>query len=285
MKLSNRMKIIFNLIKGKNLRSFNLLSNEISENKNKSITNSIINNAVNTKINIQKGKIVLFKKGAFKIKNIDFEDENVYTCAFGDKGEKINNNNYNYKIICFSDKEPIIENVETFFPINWHHDLKKMSLFHKYITPMLDKKNGKKFIWVDSRINVSEEIIQDLFQLLEQHELVLFKHYERSDIYEELKAIFKANRASSFEINKAQNKLMKENFSSEILYETGIIAFKTSTEILNLFTEIYGFCDSIIKRDQIAMPYVLKKNNFKAHIYNNGVTHLRNTNGIEVKKW
>ncbi len=280
MKFNDKLKIIFNLIMGKNVRAHNTLNKLIVVNEN-----DISGKKVNP-INLNP-KSKLLRQGLFKLRNLKWENNNIYSAAFGEKGKVIEDNKFSYKVICFCDGPLKNPNIEQIFPIFWNQNLKKLSLIHKYIAPLANGKDdyGKKFIWIDSRIELTESLTNELFSLLDKHNLILFSHYERSDLFSELKAIHKANRATIEEISAAEKFLKKQNFQYDFLFETGVMAFNLNDEIYNIFREVYGFCERYISRDQIALPYILAKYNFKPYIYDDGNTNLREVNGIEVKSW
>lgn len=284
MKFNEKIKIIFNLIRGKNLRAHNALNRIILVNENNALKN--VNKKKENPINLSK-KSELLRQGLFKLRNLTWRNNNIYSAAFGEKGKVIEENKFNYKVICFSDGPLKNPNIEQIFPIFWNQNLKKLSLIHKYIAPLANIKDdyGKKFIWIDSRIELTENITNELFSLLDKHNLVLFSHYERSDLFSELKAIHKANRATIEEISRTEKLLKNENFKYDFLFETGVIAFNLNDEISNIFKEVYGFCERYISRDQIALPYILAKYNIRPYIYDDGNTNLREVNGIEVKTW
>jgi hypothetical protein len=284
MKFSEKLKIILNLITGKNVRAHNTLKRFMMVNE-KDILKNISKKELNP-INLN-NKSKLLRQGLFKLRNLTWQKNNIYSASFGEKGKVIEDNKYNYKVICFSDGPLKNQNIEQIFPIFWNQNLKKLSLIHKYIAPLANGEGdyGKKFIWIDSRIELTENITNELFSLLDKHNLVLFSHYERSDLFSELKAIHKANRATIEEISRAEKFLKNENFKYDFLFETGVIAFNLNNEISDIFKEVYGFCENYISRDQIALPYILAKYNVKPYIYDDGNTNLREVNGIEVKSW
>lgn len=270
-----------NIIQGKNVRAYNRISKVINDKNNlKNSSDSQENNQIINK------KIKLIKNGYFAYKQIILPNESLYTAAFGVKGKIINENYYETSINCFTDIELNNQYINTIKPIFWNSSLKKISLFHKYMSLLTSESNyDKKFIWIDSRITISNHIRNQIISTLDGCDLVLFSHYERSDIYDELNAIFKAKRASIEQISNAFKFFRDNSFHTKELFETGIIGFKLTAHIQKLFTSIYGFCNQHIQRDQIAMPYLLINSGVNYKIFNNGQTNLRNTEGIEVKTW
>lgn len=286
MNINEKLKIIFNLIMGKNVRAHNKLSKFLISDTTNIVTNIDKKDSSSTNPSLV-NKSKLLRKGLFKLRKLTWRKTNIYSAAFGKKGLVIENNEFESKVICFCDSQLKNPNVETWYPIFWNQNLKKLSLIHKYIAPLANGNMdyGKKFIWIDSRIEISEKLVSELFLLLDKNNLILFSHYERSDLFDELKAIYKANRASAEEVNAAAELLRSENFKSNLLFETGVVAFKLNEEISKVFREVYGFCERYIARDQIAMPYILSKHEITPFIYDGGNTNLREVSGIKVKSW
>jgi hypothetical protein len=69
------------------------------------------------------------------------------------------------------------------------------------------------------------------------------------------------------------------------LFETGVMAFKAGPEVAALFRRVFGLCYRYVPRDQLVLPVALHGANVKVHLYDGGVTHLRNAVGVTVKSW
>jgi len=223
--------------------------------------------------------------GFYVLKKINFKSENIYTAAFDLKGSVVKNNKYKLETICFSDKNYLIDNLIFNKPLKWDVNLKKLSLFHKYMSPFFDSEINeiKKFIWIDARVEITEKISRELFDLLDKHDLIFFKHPWISNLHDELKEISRNERASDYEVMQANELINKINIKDH--FETNIFAFKNTKENLQLFKEIYGFCSVVIQRDQVAVPYLLSLNKVKYHLYKNGDVFSRTAEGVDVKPW
>jgi hypothetical protein len=167
----------------------------------------------------------------------------------------------------------------------WDAAPKLITLFHKYALCSL-MPAGIKMLWLDSRVTISPEVAQDVFGSLDTHDLCLMKHYERDCVYEEILAVLEGRRSTAAHCEEFSRHLRELDFPRGAgLFETGMMAFKSSPQVAALFRRVFGLCYRHVPRDQLALPVALQGSGVSVRLYADGASHLRNSPGIELKSW
>lgn len=212
--------------------------------------------------------------------------EVVFTCVVGDRHllEDVHGDS-THEHVLFSDRELPCTGWEKRPLLFWDLSPKLITLFHKYAMASLIE-DGTKLLWVDSRVSVQPEVAASLFEQLDRTPLCLFRHHERQCVYDEVVAVLVANRALSWQCEAFSRHIRERAFPRNAgLFETGVMAFRVCPEIRSLFRSVFSLCARYAPRDQLALPLALEMGSVDPIVFNEGVTHLRNTPGIVVKRW
>ncbi len=121
-------------------------------------------------------------------------------------------------------------------------------------------------LYVDGNVRVISNIEECFGYINDKTGLAMHDHSKRNDVYEEAKACIKLNKGNKKNIKQLVKEFKEENFPYNYgLFEAGVIAIdlknKNSKIILNDWYQ--DFIKSETERDQLTLPYVLWKNNFK----------------------
>lgn len=209
----------------------------------------------------------------------------VFTAVAGDRHAMPNNTTVWPDMRVYGDTPMSLSGWKFIPSLYWDASPKMMALFHKYCLASL-VPDGTKLIWVDSRVSVQQTIIHEISAVLDEADVCVFKHYERDCVYTELVEIVRAGRASYAEAEHFEARLRSEDFPmSDGLFETGVMGMRSTARTASTLRRVFGLARRYIPRDQVTLPLALKGSGLKVHVFNNGVTNLRNTPGVFVHKW
>lgn len=212
--------------------------------------------------------------------------EVIFTCVVGDRHalESVDAE-LCYEHVLYVDRDVAMDGWNQRPLLFWDAAPKLITLFHKFALCSLVPA-GTKMIWLDSRVNINAEVARTIFSALDEHDLCLFRHYERDCVYDEMLAVLEARRSSSTHCEEYARYLRDLEFPRKGgLFETGVMAFKAGPDVSALFRKIFGLCYRYVPRDQLALPVALSDSPVRVQVYDGGVTHLRNTPGVTVKSW
>lgn len=212
--------------------------------------------------------------------------EVIYTCVVGDRHALQSvDAELRYEHVLYVDRDVPMVGWNQRPLLFWDPSPKLITLFHKFSLCSLVPA-GTKMIWLDSRVNITADVAQRVFAALDDSDLCLFRHYERDCVYDEVLAVLGAGRSSSAHCEEYARYLRELGFPRNGgLFETGVMAFRAGPEVAELFRRVFGLCYRYVPRDQLALPVALAASSLKVHVYEGGVTHLRNTPGVTVKSW
>lgn len=186
----------------------------------------------------------------------------IYTCLIGDidKLEDPIFPNEKFEYICFSDK-PRKSSIWKIEPLIKKFNSSRLSArYHKTIvSSMLGDDN----LWQDSKITFNSKI-----DFIKNQKLCLPTHPIRNCIYEEAKKVVELGKDFSFNVNKIIEKYKQEQYPKKNgLYETSLV-LRSNCEEVKKINELWWEEIQICVRDQISLPYVLWKLNFKPELFN-----------------
>jgi hypothetical protein len=212
--------------------------------------------------------------------------EVIFTCVVGDRHALDSvDAELRYEHVLYVDRDVPMAGWNQRPLLFWDAAPKLITLFHKFAMCSLVPA-GTKMIWLDSRVNITPDVAQTIFAALDDDDLCLFRHYERDCVYDEMLAVLDARRSTSAHCEEYARYLRAQSFPRKGgLFETGVMAFKAGPEVAALFRKVFGLCYRYVPRDQLALPVALSDSKVKVHVYDGGVTHLRNAVGVTVKSW
>ncbi len=212
--------------------------------------------------------------------------EVIFTCVVGDRHFLTEpNSTTGFEHVLYVDRDLNFEAWNQRPLLFWDAAPKLITLFHKYSLASLVAE-GTKMLWVDSRVEISAEVAQNIFAALDHSDLCLFKHYERACVYDEILAVLEAKRSSAAQCEEYARLLREQSFPRNGgLYETGVMGFRVCPEVNELFRKVFGLCYRYASRDQLALPLALVGSGVRVHLYDGGENHLRSTEGVTVKSW
>jgi len=120
-------------------------------------------------------------------------------------------------------------------------------------------------IWLDANCSFIREV-DSLIDDLGDDDVAIFGHRERNCLYSEAKACIRYKKDSQSVINKQVKKYKKEGFPSNYgMWATHCIVYRPTREALSFFKIWYAEVTNHSYRDQISLPYALKKSKVKFH--------------------
>lgn len=209
----------------------------------------------------------------------------VFTCVIGDRHALTHNTTQYSDLLLYGDNDLRVPGWQRRAAFFWDPTPKRIVLFHKYqivnFSPI-----GQKFIWVDSRVSAQKHIIDSMFDVLDEHELCVFRHSERDCVHDEIDAVLAGNRATAAECDSYHEFFRLIGFPRhDGIFETGLIGFRVTADLRRAFRRLFGLCFRFAPRDQLALPVALRDFPLKTAVFNDGRTHLRNTPGVFVHTW
>jgi hypothetical protein len=212
--------------------------------------------------------------------------EVIFTCVVGDRHFLVEpHSTLGHEHVLYVDRDLNFEAWHQRPLLFWDAAPKLITLFHKYSLSALVAE-GTKMIWIDSRVEISAEVAQNIFAALDHSDLCLFKHYERDCVYDEILAVLDARRSSAAQCEEYARHLRERSFPRNGgLYETGVMGFRVCPAVVELFRKVFGLCYRYASRDQLALPLALVGSDVRVHLYDGGETHLRSAPGVTVKSW
>lgn len=211
----------------------------------------------------------------YEIINVTFEpvlDKKivVYSCIVGNydsvKDPIYFNDNVEY--ILFSDKD-IKSNFWKVRKIpSKVLKLKNKTLINRYIKlhPFEFFKDYDYSIYIDGNIKTLTDISGFVNCINNKTGIAMFKHHSRDCIYTEEKACLLQNKGNKDKIIEQINKYKLENFPKKygLLEGTIIVSDLKSKEAYKLLNDWWNeFYESGSLRDQLSLPYILWKNNYR----------------------
>ena len=211
----------------------------------------------------------------YEIINVTFEpvlDKKivVYSCIVGNY-DSINEPIYfndNVEYILFSDKD-IKSNFWKVRKIpSKILKLKNKTLINRYIKlhPFELFKDYDYSIYIDGNVKTLSDISGFVNCINRKTGIAMFKHHSRKCIYIEEKACILQNKGNKNKIIKQIEKYKSENFPTNfgLLEGTIIVSDLKNENAKNLLIDWWNeFYESESLRDQLSLPYVLWKNNYK----------------------
>ena len=199
----------------------------------------------------------------------------VYTALFGkyDKLLEIHNMNKHIDYICFTDNKDLTSRTWNIIYVNDDKDIENLDnaeknryikiLSHKYIS-----KEYEYSIYIDAVNGIIRDIMGLFDYAKKQYDengtlLILKKHGKRDNLYDEIKACIKQNKAPKDILELQYKKYKDENFEFNELYNNTILIRKNNCNELIEFEKLWW--DEFINfahRDQISLPYLIKTQNF-----------------------
>ena len=194
----------------------------------------------------------------------------VYSCIVGNY-DSINEPIYfndNVEYILFSDKE-IKSNFWKIKKIpSKVLKLKNKTLINRYIKlhPFEFFKDYEYSIYIDGNIKTLTDISGFVNCINNKTGIAMFKHHSRNCIYIEEKACLLQNKGNKDKLIEQINKYKLEKFPKNygLLEGTIIVSDLKSEKAKDLLIDWWNeFYESGSLRDQLSLPYVLWKNNYK----------------------
>lgn len=193
----------------------------------------------------------------------------VYTAITGDYDELHDPTyiDHNIEYVCFTNNKKIKSSIWRIVYVENEglSDVllaRKIKLFpHKYL-------NGRaSSIWVDGKL----QIIGDLQELVNTYcnssPIFCFSHFLRNCIYDEAVACLTNNKISKQEIMPQICSYYQEGYPFDAgLYETGFIYREHNEKVMCLMDAWWNEILKFTYRDQISLPYVVKKIGLKPDI-------------------
>ena len=189
------------------------------------------------------------------------------------------------------DREPV--HVKQSIPYDEHKFTdKNFPLRSKSMTPRLQAKIPKCFgwqlapgydyyIWLDGVFGLNHKhTIKQLLDKCRGHDMVVFKHLRRQNVYDEYRYIRRGLWQSSYIISRykdefldEQSKVIKEDksYKDDILLLGGIFMYKNTPQVQSALKEWWYHMTRYLIMDQLAFPYVLKKAGLKLNIQTHSI--------------
>ena len=195
-----------------------------------------------------------------------------YTALFGNyddikDAEKYFIKNKNFKFIIYTDQKSLKSNT---------HDVRYIERPHldATIANRIIKFNPYKYcsdcdfaIYHDANISIRKLFIEYIYQNSENFlDLNLFKHPMNISVNDELNTLFKIGKITNNEFRLSHQFLKKNKLNPKNLFlsENNILITKpNSLKWINISDELIFCLKNVVGRDQILLPAILKKHNFK----------------------
>lgn len=210
-------------------------------------------------------------------KNIAFINKRkvIYTCILGEYDKvyeplvKVENTKY----IMFSNNDKIREQLniweyrdipERIIKI-CHNDYILINRYIKMHPKELFPKDDYA-AYIDGSVELMLDITELFNQINDKTGLAMHRHRIRKDVYEEAKACIKNGKGNKKQIKKQIRNYKKEKFPKKFgMVEAGIILSDLKNEETAKILDLWWneFLERKSNRDQLALPYILWKNNYK----------------------
>jgi DNA replicative helicase MCM subunit Mcm2 (Cdc46/Mcm family) len=118
-------------------------------------------------------------------------------------------------------------------------------------------------LYVDSNIEIKRPVKQYIFDALKEHDIALYEHELRNDIYEEANECINLGLDYAKIINRQVKKYKRSGFSDNILYENNIIFRRNSKKISELCDNWWQEYLMHSRRDQLSLTYCSWKGEVK----------------------
>jgi SAM-dependent methyltransferase len=216
-----------------------------------------------------------------KRKEVRKKKIHISSCLFGknltvDKinlPEQLENDNYEITTSFYNDNNfPLRDN-------SLHPRLKGK------IPKMLEWMNidADYYVWIDYSIEINTNEFCKIIEELEDSDICLFKHRERSSLVEELEFMeSETNTNNDYIISRYKNEPIREqvetylkdsNFSDNKLFNMGFFVYSKNlvkNKDFNLMKDWFFHNTIHSIQDQISFPYLLNKHKVKYKIFNSG---------------
>jgi len=143
---------------------------------------------------------------------------------------------------------------------------------------------GSYSLWVDGNIQLLLKNYDGLIrEYLDHCDICVFRHFERTNIYQEAEIIKKLQLDNKKLVNKQMKRYKLEKFSGDGLCESGVILRRHTKEIIELNNLWWAEICFGSKRDQLSLPYCLWKLNIKINFFPGNTR--KQFGGSEYFKW
>lgn len=178
--------------------------------------------------------------------------------------------NPEYRYVCFTDEPVDSFGIWEVRPMPyWHRDATRRARFCKLHIPKLFI-DAEWVIWIDANILINGSIEPYLNNMNSHHyPLGLLKHPLRNCVYKEAEACILAQKDSTDIINSQIAIYKKDNYpESAGLYETNVMIVNVNNlQIQKLFLDWWEHLSVYSRRDQLSLPYLMRKYGIKPYYF------------------
>ncbi len=176
----------------------------------------------------------------------------------------------NCDFFCFTDRDDVDSSIfkviktPRLFPNDTNRSAKFFKVFPHKVLPDYEYS-----FWIDARTYIKDEnIFKKTVNLLKDNNLAIFKHPERTSIYDEAKTCIDWGKDKAEIINPQIEKYKKDGYLDQVRLIAGTFIFRRhhSRDVIK-FEE--GWWKEILKhskRDQISFPYIAWKTKLKFNV-------------------
>tara|TARA_R110001583_G_scaffold70265_4_gene198907 strand:+ start:375 stop:1145 length:771 start_codon:yes stop_codon:yes gene_type:complete len=200
----------------------------------------------------------------------------IYTAIFGEKDvvreplKYIKNENIDYFLI--SDDRGIESKCyKIIYKKPIYDDITKNARYYKIIGLELFK-NYDFVIWHDGNIQINDEEIPNFVHFALKSNYAFYKHPTRNCIYDEAIKCIELEKDFPFILLKQVLKYFRSGITNNIgLYATGLYVKNNQFNNVDFMEQWWTETKHYSRRDQISLPYCLKKNQIKPIIINGNI--------------
>lgn len=111
------------------------------------------------------------------------------------------------------------------------------------------------WLWLDANMEIKVDPNTLVEKYMKKHSVCLMPHPERHHWLEEAQFLVARDQSLAEPLQKLINYLYKEGFTSNSLFETGVLLRKNNTDIIKLNEYWWDMVSNICIRDQVSFPY------------------------------
>ncbi len=191
----------------------------------------------------------------------------IYTAIIGDyddlKIPKCTNSDVDY--ICFTDNRELQSEVWDIRYVDNTEQIKSSMLARQYkLLPHRFLGEYDTSIWVDANVEICDDLTKYMVEYQRCSDFLLFPHYQRDCIYDEGAVCILLKKDSKEALIKQMSRYMLEGHPQNggLLCGGCLVRNHNEPTVIKVMEDWWQEVISESARDQISLPYVLKKNNF-----------------------
>ncbi len=172
-----------------------------------------------------------------------------------------------------------LENIEGFFPRGVEHYKNTLiNRYYKLHPHLVLPKHYEESLYIDGSIkkfNIKE--VENRIEFLKEQNktFAVSSHAFRDNVHDEMEAIKQCNMLTEEGLQKIKNFFKEKNFPDKSgLYNNAIIWRKhKDTQVIQMMEEWWNLVRNYCMRDQVSLPYVIWKFNYKIEpLFANGLS-------------